>query len=139
MKICPLTPEGFAGKNIKKIEMDYVILAVAITALIILISRAMEKSKTKSRLDELRMIWGSPKPKSEEVYFVGIKRYANIPAKDFHRLTDQTLDDIDFDKLFKFIDRTTSKVGQQYLYKKLWMILAVVGTTRAIRCFNLTR
>jgi DNA mismatch repair ATPase MutS len=37
----------------------------------------------------------------------------------FHRLTDQTIHDIDFHALFAFVDRTTSRVGQQFLFKKL--------------------
>jgi len=45
--------------------------------------------------------------------------YANAkPAKD-HRLSEQTLNDIDFPSLFSFLDHTTSRVGQQYLYAQL--------------------
>lgn len=34
-------------------------------------------------------------------------------------LSDRTCDDLDFDDLFMFLDRTNSKIGQQYLYNKL--------------------
>src|ERR1035437_7471481 len=34
-------------------------------------------------------------------------------------LSDKTCNDLDFQELFMFIDRTNSKVGQQYLYNKL--------------------
>ncbi len=34
-------------------------------------------------------------------------------------LSDKTCNDLDFNELFAFIDRTNSKVGQQYLYNKL--------------------
>lgn len=37
----------------------------------------------------------------------------------FQVLSDKTCQDLDFDELFMFIDRTQSKVGQQYLYNKL--------------------
>ncbi|MDD3321370.1 MAG: DNA mismatch repair protein MutS [Paludibacter sp.] len=37
----------------------------------------------------------------------------------FHTLSDKTCNDLDFDELFMFIDRTNSKIGQQYLYNKL--------------------
>lgn len=37
----------------------------------------------------------------------------------FQILSDKTCQDLDFDELFMFIDRTQSKVGQQYLYNKL--------------------
>lgn len=37
----------------------------------------------------------------------------------FQTLSDKTCNDLDFHELFMFIDRTNSKVGQQYLYNKL--------------------
>lgn len=37
----------------------------------------------------------------------------------FQILSDKTCQDLDFDELFMFVDRTQSKVGQQYLYDKL--------------------
>lgn len=40
-------------------------------------------------------------------------------AGAFQVLSDKTCKDLDFDEVFMFIDRTNSKVGQQYLYDKL--------------------
>ncbi len=37
----------------------------------------------------------------------------------FQILSDKTCNDLDFQELFMFLDRTNSKVGQQYLYNKL--------------------
>lgn len=37
----------------------------------------------------------------------------------FQVLSGRTCSDLDFDQLFEFLDRTSSKVGQQYLYAKL--------------------
>ena len=37
-------------------------------------------------------------------------------------LSDKTCNDLDFDELFMYVDRTTSKVGQQYLYNRLRVI-----------------
>lgn len=37
----------------------------------------------------------------------------------FQVLSDKTCQDLDFDELFMFLDRTQSKVGQQFLYNKL--------------------
>ncbi|MCZ8217251.1 MAG: DNA mismatch repair protein MutS, partial [Cyclobacteriaceae bacterium] len=51
--------------------------------------------------------------------FIKICKYADATKANFHRLTDQTIQDIDFNNLFIIVDRTTSKVGQQFLYKKL--------------------
>jgi DNA mismatch repair ATPase MutS len=52
--------------------------------------------------------------------FDRIGRYAMInPLTDYHKLSSQTTNDIDFLQLFCFIDRTTSRVGQQYLFRRL--------------------
>jgi hypothetical protein len=40
-------------------------------------------------------------------------------SSTYHTLSDKTCADLDFNDVFKFIDRTTSRVGQQYLYNKL--------------------
>ena len=49
-----------------------------------------------------------------ERYF---KKKDNLTALQI--LSDKTLKDLDFEELFMFVDRTHSKVGQQYLYNKL--------------------
>jgi DNA mismatch repair ATPase MutS len=40
-------------------------------------------------------------------------------ANAFQTLSDKTCTDLDFKELFRFLDRTNSRVGQQYLYNKL--------------------
>lgn len=45
-------------------------------------------------------------------------------ATSFQTLSDKTGNDLDFQELFMFIDRTSSKVGQQYLYNELRTIPA---------------
>ena len=45
-------------------------------------------------------------------------------ATSFQSLSDKTCNDLDFQELFMFIDRTSSKVGQQYLYNELRTIPA---------------
>ncbi len=37
-------------------------------------------------------------------------------------LSDKTWNDLDFEEVFMFVDRTNSKIGQQYLYNKLRVI-----------------
>ncbi len=49
-----------------------------------------------------------------ETYFRN-KEHTN----DFQVLSDKTCNDLDFKELFRFIDRTNSKIGQQFLYDKL--------------------
>lgn len=53
--------------------------------------------------------------------FDKIGRFFQLSGKDeFHQVvSDRTFRDLDMNEVFMFIDRTTSKVGQQYLYKVL--------------------
>jgi DNA mismatch repair ATPase MutS len=72
----------------------------------------------KNRLQNLRRAWGQAK--EENFNFDQIARYAmQAGEKGFHRLSKQTLTDIDLNELFSFIDRTNSRIGQQYLYNKV--------------------
>jgi DNA mismatch repair ATPase MutS len=59
--------------------------------------------------------------KDDEYYFELIEKYfKNKDNTDsFQVLSDKTCNDLDFEELFMFLDRTNSKVGQQYLYNKL--------------------
>jgi hypothetical protein len=75
------------------------------------------KTKSKTRIASIRNSWGTPK--TEPFYFDLIERYADLNESGFHRISEQTFKDIDFRALFRFIDRTTSKVGQQYLFNKV--------------------
>jgi DNA mismatch repair ATPase MutS len=98
--------------------MGYLFLGILAIALVILTIRTANKRRVKGQLKGLRSSWGQPKIESPD--FDSISRYAEVDdARAFHRLTAQTIQDIDFHGLFAFIDRTTSKVGQQFLYKKV--------------------
>ena len=61
------------------------------------------------------------KIKSEPFHFDLVARY--FQKKDnsgaFHIVSDKTCNDLDFNELFQFLDRTTSRVGQQYLFDKI--------------------
>jgi hypothetical protein len=61
-----------------------------------------------------------------EKYF-GKKEHSN----SFQLLGDKTCNDLDFQELFMFVDRTESRVGQQFLYDKLRSI-----PIRKEDCFN---
>jgi len=98
--------------------MEYLILGLIGVILVVLIIHHVNKSNKKRRIDEIRTAWGNPK--NELFDFDSICKYADIANESkFHRLTAQTIEDIDFHGLFACIDRTTSKVGQQFLYKRL--------------------
>ena len=78
----------------------------------------MFSSRKKRILKNLEASFGEMK--TEGFNFDLIKRYySNLKQTGNQQiLSDQTCDDMDFDLFFTFIDRTTSKVGQQYLYAK---------------------
>jgi len=97
--------------------MEYIIIGSIIVILLFLVIHHFNKLKVKAKIEEIRSSWGNPK--TESFHFNSIRRYADLMNEKFHRLTDQTIEDIDFQRLFIFIDRTTSRVGQQFLFKKV--------------------
>ena len=97
--------------------MEYLILGSIIIILVFLVIHYSSKGKSKIEIEQIRSAWDNPKTNS--FHFVSIRKYADVVKEEFHRLTDQTIEDIDFHRLFIFIDRTTSKVGQQFLFKKV--------------------
>ena len=74
------------------------------------------KRKTKKSLSDT---YG--KLKDDSFNFELIEKYfkKRNKSKAFQVLSDKTCNDLDFNELFMFIDRTTSKVGQQVLYDTL--------------------
>lgn len=74
------------------------------------------KKKIKERLND-----SFGKVKSDSFHFESIEKYFKNrnQAEAFQILSDKTCNDLDFNELFMFLDRTTSKVGQQFLYNVL--------------------
>lgn len=68
-----------------------------------------------------KLIASFGKPKSGYFKFNLIERYFRNKdnSTSFQTLSDKTCADLDFEELFMFLDRTHSKVGQQYLYDQL--------------------
>jgi len=80
--------------------------------------RIQTQKKIKKIKEELKLQWA--KPKVDGFDFEKIKKYSDASlGNSFHQLTEQTLEDIDFQKVFAFVDRTTCKVGQQVIYKRM--------------------
>jgi DNA mismatch repair ATPase MutS len=79
----------------------------------------MVNKLNKKNADGLLKTFGTIKADSFD--FEQIKSY--FQNKDnssaFQILSDKTCNDLDFDELFMFIDRTSSKIGQQFLYNKI--------------------
>lgn len=74
----------------------------------------------KSKIKE-KIFKSFGKVKDDSFSFDQIERYfrKKDQSKVFQVLSDKTCNDLDFRELFMFVDRTNSKVGQQYLYNKL--------------------
>ena len=95
----------------------FIIVAIVIVAVVTSLY-AMSKRRRREQIAFFRTTWGFPRPLTSNFNRIG--RYAVLPHEDAsHKLSQQTLDDIDFYQLFEFVDRTTSPIGKQYLFKKL--------------------
>jgi len=98
--------------------MLYLIAGLIAAVFIVLSIRNSRRAREKKILENIRNSWG--KAKSDTFHFERIEKYATLSGgKDFHRLSKQTLNDIDFLDLFAFLDRTTSRIGQQFLFNQL--------------------
>ena len=98
--------------------MSYLVFGAILTLLTFIFIYLFNKRKSRKQVEQIRAAWGNSK--TEFFNFDGIKNYSKeVKSNNFHHLTEQTINDIDFYELFKFIDRTTSKVGQQFLYRKV--------------------
>ena len=75
--------------------------------------------KKRKILDQLNKSFG--KPKDESFNFESIQEFFRKKDKSaaYQVLSDKTCNDLDFEELFMFLDRTNSKIGQQFLYYKL--------------------
>ncbi|MGG9962134.1 MutS-related protein [Ferruginibacter sp. SUN106] len=78
----------------------------------------LAKKRQKKRLQALQQEWGKPNTLGRNYELIENFSLLTTTAY-FHQLTAQTITDIDLHDLFAFIDRTTSKPGQQYLFNKL--------------------
>jgi len=98
--------------------MIYVFPIVSFLALLSFFLVKNHKRSKLKLLTNLRKNWA--KAKEETLDIVQLGWYG--PSKnlsDFHKLTNQTLSDIDFFQLFAHINHTSSKVGEQFLFNRL--------------------
>lgn len=75
--------------------------------------------RNKKRIENLKESYG--KFKDDDFHFDLIEKYfRNKDNSDSYQvLSDKTCNDLDFEEVFMYLDRTSSKVGQQYLYNRL--------------------
>jgi hypothetical protein len=93
-------------------------LPVLLILLVILLIIGFLKSNhlKKKKLAEIRERWGKPKDTHRSFKLIAAYLTAYGSKSD---IADATATDLDINDVFSYIDRTNSKPGQQYLYKKL--------------------
>ena len=81
-------------------------------------------NRKKKREEELLRLFGNVKDDSFD--FEMIERYFRKKdhSEAFQVLSDKTCNDLDFHELFMFVDRTSSRIGQQFLFNRLRTIPA---------------
>ena len=101
--------------------MNYFLGISFVLILGFLISNFLKKKRFKNFKATLYNNWGTRKKKAHYNFFVIGKYFENNVHKEkaYHILLDKTTIDLDLEEIFQFIDRTSSKIGQQYLYFKL--------------------
>jgi hypothetical protein len=94
----------------------------------------------KKNLERIRNKWGRPVNARRNFKFIG--SYLNAednPAKISHTIAE----DLDLNNVFNFIDRTNSKPGKQYLYKRLFTpetsVEELISFDRKIEAINMPR
>jgi len=101
--------------------MIWLLLLLIILMMSYWLIQRQQKKKFEKLKQKLVDSWSHPK-QNEYFDFEIIARYfQKTPNKSgaFHVISDRTAYDLDLDELFKFIDRTHSKIGQQFLYYKI--------------------
>ena len=101
--------------------MNWILGFILILIVIYLIGLQLNKSKNKSSRKALIENWGKSKNENYFDFDLISQFFTNHRSfeKVFQIISDNTWIDLDMDEVFKFLDRTTSKIGQQYLYYKL--------------------
>ncbi len=98
--------------------MFYLFGGLVVLFIIVLFLSSSNKARNRKKLEEIRNQWA--KPKTGDFDFDLIGKFSRIEdSRDYHRLSNQTIEDIDFYNLFARVDRTISRIGQQWLFKKL--------------------
>lgn len=95
--------------------MVYFLLALAFLIFIIF---SLTRKNEEKILVEIRLNWGRRINKRRDL--LDVEEYATHNKKThFHKITLQTLKDIDIENLFALLDRTLTTIGQQFLYNKI--------------------
>ncbi len=103
--------------------MEYIcLMAVLLVIMVIFFARMSAEEKKRARLfeEKLRKEYGHRPPKTYPGgRLEAVKRHYNRDLEDAFSLDEITLGDLDFESLFKRIDRTHSAAGEEGLYRML--------------------
>ncbi len=101
--------------------MNWILGVIIILILLFLLGNYRKKKRRQKTLNDLVSKWSKQKNQNE-FHFGSIEKYfKNNSEKDkiYHLISDRCATDLDINETFKIIDRTSSKIGQQFLYYKL--------------------
>ena len=73
----------------------------------------MLRNRKKRIKEKLLSEFGNLKPDAFDFEYIESYFRKKDNSTAFHTLSDKTCNDLDFQELFMFVDRTNSKVGQQ--------------------------
>ncbi len=79
-----------------------------------------KKRKVNKLIKKFRESWSKPVQAHRDFFY--IRRYfdrVENTGDTLQKISDKTCNDLDFNELFSFLDRTLSKIGQQYFYNSL--------------------
>lgn len=119
--------------------MNWILSVFILIVLLYIINRRRIIKNNRQRFKYIKDSWGKQK-EIESFSFSLISRYFKNNThkeKAFHIISDKIENDLDLNTVFTFIDRTTSKVGQQYLYYKLRTIQSLQKLKDFDRLVNL--
>ena len=112
--------------------MDWLIGIVIGGFIIVYLMLRNKQKKEGSLRASLLEEWGKPLKKGYYNFNLIDQYFRNNEAKEnaWHVISDQLVVDLDLQDLFKYLDRTTSKIGQQFLYYKLRVIESANALTQ---------
>lgn len=102
--------------------MNWVLSIALLFTIVFLVNHFLKKRKQKFIEEQLKNNWGKKKESYYNYTLIG-RYFKNISNKNvFHVISNKTQADLDLNQVFEYLDRTTSKIGEQYLYNKLRVI-----------------
>ena len=112
--------------------MNWILGAIITMILIYLVRVQLDKKRNRSVRNSLIENWGKPKNDRYLDFDLISQFFKNhkSPGNVIQIISNNTWVDLDMNEVFRFLDRTTSRIGQQYLYYKLRTITNISDLKR---------